>query len=67
MGVCGAGGNNYPLPMGITASHAYANYGADSGYSGLALGMINGSIHHLLAHFPPNAFGLYDMQGNVLQ
>jgi len=43
MGVCGAGGNNYPYPWGITASHAYANYGLIPVIPDWRWAMINGS------------------------
>lgn len=53
---------------GDTASHEYANYGADSCCSSLALGSdkwVFGTSP--VGAFPPNKFGLYDMNGNVMQ
>jgi formylglycine-generating enzyme required for sulfatase activity len=53
---------------GDTASHEYANYGADSCCSSLASGSdkwVFGTSP--VGAFPPNKFGLYDMNGNVMQ
>ena len=53
---------------GDSASHEYANYGADTCCSSLALGRdkwVYGTSP--VGSFPSNKFGLYDMNGNVLQ
>jgi formylglycine-generating enzyme required for sulfatase activity len=52
---------------GNDASHEYANYGADSGWTPLALGRDQWLYNSPSGSFPPNAFGLYDMNGNVMQ
>lgn len=55
-------------PWGSTASHEYANYGPDSGYgTGVARGRDRWVYTSPVGAFPPNAFGLYDMHGDVLQ
>ena len=60
-------GTNTPYPWGSVASHEFANYGADSGWKGIAIGRDRWQCTSPVGSFPPNAFGLYDMQGNILQ
>ena len=60
-------GTTTAYPWGRVASHEYANYGADSGWTGLTSGRDKWMGTSPVGSFPPNAFGLYDMQGNVLQ
>jgi len=60
-------GTTTAFPWGTEASHEFANYGADSGWIGLEKGRDKWFGTSPVGSFPPNAFGLYDMQGNVLQ
>jgi formylglycine-generating enzyme required for sulfatase activity len=50
---------------GNTASHEYANYGADSCCSGLAKGKDRWEYTAPVGSFAPNQFGIYDTVGNV--
>ena len=52
---------------GDTPSHEYANYGADSGFIGITKGRDKWTHTSPVSAFPPNQFGLYDMNGNVMQ
>jgi formylglycine-generating enzyme required for sulfatase activity len=60
-------GTTTPFPWGASASHAYANYGAEEHFKGLVSGRDRWESTSPVGSFPPNAFGLHDMHGNVLQ
>ena len=61
------GGTASPYPWGSSGSHEHANYGANDCCLGLASGRDQWVNTSPAGSFPPNAFGLYDMHGNVLQ
>ena len=58
-------GSETRYSWGNTASHEYANYGTDSCCDGLAKGKDKWKYTSPVASFTANAFGLYDMHGNV--
>jgi formylglycine-generating enzyme required for sulfatase activity len=61
-------GTTTQYPWGATASHDFANYGGDEHPGpGLAQGEDRWVGTSPVGSFPPNAFGLYDMNGNVMQ
>lgn len=61
------GGTVTAYPWGAEASHEYANYGAEECCSELASGRDAWLFTAPVGSFPPNPFGLYDMQGNAWQ
>lgn len=60
-------GTNASYPWGPVASHEHANYGAEKCCSGMAAGRDKWTGTSPVGAFPPNQFGLYDMNGNVMQ
>ena len=59
-------GTTTAYPWGPVASHDSANYGKEN-FGGLASGKDKWVNTSPVGAFPPNAFGLYDAVGNVLQ
>lgn len=55
------------FPWGSSASHELANYGSDICCSGLASGRDQWVNTSPVGSFPPNVFGLYDMNGSAMQ
>jgi len=60
-------GSTTAFPWGDTATHARANYGAETCCTGRVEGADRWFHTSPVGSFPPNGFGLYDMIGNAWQ
>jgi formylglycine-generating enzyme required for sulfatase activity len=60
-------GASTPYWWGPTADHDHANYGNDQCCGGAMLGADRWFGTSPVGSFPANSFGLYDMNGNVMQ
>jgi formylglycine-generating enzyme required for sulfatase activity len=61
------GGTTTAFPWGDVASHEYANYGLDICCGAAVKGRDQWQFTSPVGSFPPNRFGLFDMNGNVTQ
>ena len=58
-------GARTPYAWGPTANHKHANYGQDECCGGFASGPDQWELTSPVGSFPPNAFGLHDLLGNL--